>query len=184
MPQTGADRATALRTAPCFILSQSQVRCRRNARVPLKARQAEGNKALRVTERQRPTEEMRDTPLLPRFSHHLPRSPRTPPRAQRRTEAERRPTTRSQSQAASEECSSPLCRGSVDREDDEAKVRRPQPAAPFMRMLSPPPQRCGIPANPPHREHAKQRPPEVSSSATNGRDSFLAPQPRKRSGLR
>ena len=127
MPQTGADRATALRTAPCFILSQSQVRCQRNARVPLKAHQAEGHKALRVTERQRPTEEMRDTPLLPRFSHHLPRSPRTPPRAQRRTEAERRPNTRSQSQAASEECSSPLCRGSVDREDDEVTARRPRP---------------------------------------------------------
>ena len=84
-------------------------------------------KALRATERQRPTEEMRDTPLLPRFSHHLPRSPRTPPRAQRRTEAERRPTTRSQSQAASEECSSPLCRGIEDREDDEVTARRPRP---------------------------------------------------------
>ena len=70
---------------------------------------------------------MRDTSLLPRFSHHLPRSPRTPPRAQRRTEAERRPTTRGQSQTASEERSSPLCRGSVDREDDEATVRRPRP---------------------------------------------------------
>ena len=103
------------------------MRCQRNARVPLKAHQAEGHKALRATERQRPTEEMRDTPLLPRFSHHLPRSPRTPPRAQRRTEAERRPTTRSQSQAASEECSSPLCRGSVDREDDEVTARRPRP---------------------------------------------------------
>ena len=80
-----------------------------------------------TTERQQPTEEMRDTPLSPRFSHHLPRSPRTPPRAQRRTEAERRPNTRSQSQAASEECSSPLCRGSVDRKDDEVTARRPRP---------------------------------------------------------
>ena len=63
----------------------------------------------------------------PRFSHHLPRSPRTPPRAQRRTEAERRPTTRSQSQTASEECSSPLCRGNEDTEDDEVAARRPRP---------------------------------------------------------
>ena len=70
---------------------------------------------------------MRDTPLLPRFSHHLPRSPRTPPRAQRRTEAERRPNTRSQSRAASEECSSPLCRGVEDHEDDEGTARRPRP---------------------------------------------------------
>ena len=127
LPQTGPIGHRASHGNCCFILSQSQVRCQRNARVPLKAHQTEGHKALRVTERQRPTEEMRDTPLLPRFSHHLPTSPRTPPRAQRRTEAERRPNTRSQSRTASEECSSPLCRGSVDREDDEVTARRPRP---------------------------------------------------------
>ena len=127
LPQTGPTGRPSRTATVLYLEPNSSCDVGETARVPLKAHQAEGHKALRATERQRPTEEMRDTPLLPRFSHHLPRSPRTPPRAQRHTEAERRPNTRSQSQAASEECSSPLCRGIEDREDDEVTARRPRP---------------------------------------------------------